>query len=287
VTNTLLNISQKIDPLHQRLIESIFRSTTKMEIPFVIVGAYARDIIFYYIYGAHSQRRTSDIDFGIMVENWDCFNNLKNYLFLNEGFKKGSNNHRIFSADGIPVDIVPFGSQIENQNSTIKWPPQGDTVMNVLGFKEAYEHSLFVVINESQNISVRVVSPEGLTFLKFISWDDRDHDIRKKDALDLKFIFEQYSSIPIIEDEIWEDEKLTEIYDFDLPICGVHLLGLKVCSIANQSIFNRLNSILSSNKFDYIIDDMTGIYESNEESNIQMMTAFKDGFYSEKSIFKI
>jgi len=51
------------------------------------------------------------------------------------------------------VDLIPFGG-LENADGTISWPPDGDTVMSVLGFKEALEASIDVLLPSARQVAV-------------------------------------------------------------------------------------------------------------------------------------
>ena len=87
--------------------------------------------------------------------------------------------HRLGNSTGKPIDIVPFGAQVQN-DSTIAWPPNGDVVMNVMGFQEACEHAKSVVIRETSYLACPVVTPEGFAILKLIAWQDRSQPNRLK-----------------------------------------------------------------------------------------------------------
>lgn len=54
--STSLNISGKIDSKTVGLLESISIATTELDIPYVVVGATARDLILHYGHGAKIQR---------------------------------------------------------------------------------------------------------------------------------------------------------------------------------------------------------------------------------------
>lgn len=64
----------------------------QLKIPYVVVGASARDIVLHFGHGAKIQRATTDIDFGIQVPNWDAFQLLKQEL-LSRDFKETRQQH--------------------------------------------------------------------------------------------------------------------------------------------------------------------------------------------------
>ncbi|WP_162299762.1 hypothetical protein [Marinospirillum perlucidum] len=107
-------VSRIIEPLHITLIRGsleeeqllIFRSihqqSLALNIPYLVVGATARDLILVKAFGVHLQRATQDIDFAIKVANWDAFENLKSAL-LESGFQKDRRRpHRLNRVFGIP-----------------------------------------------------------------------------------------------------------------------------------------------------------------------------------------
>ena len=58
MTNTLLNISGKIDLGTVALYKMVSNATAQLAIPFVVVGVSARDIVLHYGHGARIQRAT-------------------------------------------------------------------------------------------------------------------------------------------------------------------------------------------------------------------------------------
>lgn len=65
MTAPLLNISAKIDPALANLCAIVAECATQLQIPYLIVGATARDMVLHYGYGAKIQRATADIDFAL------------------------------------------------------------------------------------------------------------------------------------------------------------------------------------------------------------------------------
>jgi predicted nucleotidyltransferase len=64
-----LNLSGKISRATTDLLELIDRITTEPGIPYLVVGATTRDIVYHHRFGAPIRRATTDTDFGIQVEN--------------------------------------------------------------------------------------------------------------------------------------------------------------------------------------------------------------------------
>lgn len=186
-----------LDPIQLETFQAISKVATDKEIPFIIIGASARDLVMHYGYRMPIKRATRDIDFAIQVPNWDCFEEIHSGL-IGEGYKTTGQKHRLLDQRNIPLDIIPFGS-IETKDGTIEWPPDGTTKMGVLGFREALDNADKMIIDQTPPLHLPVVSPVGLVLLKLVSWSERDRDIRRKDAQDIVYLLRHYESIPYIK----------------------------------------------------------------------------------------
>ena len=135
MTPTLLDFSLRPElGLHARVVADVEAVAAPMGIDTVITGAFARDLHLLYRYGIDMQRQTEDIDFGLAVSDWAAFDALRERLNATGVFPAPTTvAHRLRHHNGLPVDLVPFGS-IEARDRTIAWPPRGDVVMNVFGF---------------------------------------------------------------------------------------------------------------------------------------------------------
>jgi len=158
--NGLLDLTDKIGLASMATLRSVHEIASNLKLPYVIVGATARDMIMHHGYGARIQRATEDIDFGIQVSSWNDFDALNEKLHQN-GFNQGMQQHRFIGPENIPVDIVPFGD-IESDNSEISWPPDGVYVMSMRGFQEAIENAQQFLIHKDPE----VICPEGWSMLK-------------------------------------------------------------------------------------------------------------------------
>jgi predicted nucleotidyltransferase len=150
MSNTSLDISGKIDSRTCSAYRAVSDAAAGLRIPFVVVGASARDLVMHHGCQVPLERATQDLDFGIQVPNWDAFYALKEAL-RKQGFSPAKVDHRLYSEQGTPIDIVPFGGN-QDVNAQISWPPQGDVVMSVLGFREACDNALQVRIQEEPEL---------------------------------------------------------------------------------------------------------------------------------------
>ena len=97
-----------------RLVEAACRT---VGVPWMLVGALARDVHLVEIAGVPSGRATIDVDVAVAVESWAAFNELKNVLTDSGNFTPGRNAYRVLGTGegllGRQLDIMPFGRGIE------------------------------------------------------------------------------------------------------------------------------------------------------------------------------
>ena len=282
MTNTsTVNLSQKINPAIVEVLRTVKGVCVDLGVPWVIVGATARDLVLHYGYGAQIKRATHDMDFAIEVAEWETFERVKQQL-VERGFSESKTQHRLYGPENETIDLVPFG-QIENKDSVIAWPPRGEVAMNVLGFSEACEHADNVTIDDESGFTVPVATPVGMVLLKIIAWTDRAPDIRRKDAADIKYIFENYELISSVQDEAYdaENEDTMANYDWDLTLACIHLLGRHARQIANEETNRVICSLFAGEIKQRQIEKLKNEMSQNqleEERNQQMIEAYSAGF---------
>lgn len=233
MTTALLDFSLRPElALHARVVADVEAVAAPMGIAIVITGAFARDLHLLYRYGIDMQRKTEDIDFGLAVPDWAAFVALKERLTASGAFQASATvAHRLRHQNGLPVDLVPFGS-IETRDRTIAWPPRGDVVMDVFGFREALATAHPIVL--PGNVQSRVVSLPGLALLKIVCWQDRHYRSPRKDAHDLQLILRHYLSAPN-EARLWEeflDWTLGD--DFEYELAGPRMLGYDMRALLDE-----------------------------------------------------
>lgn len=138
-----LNLSGKLDTQSVAIYQAIDQTAKNLNIPYVVVGAAARDLVLHYGYGAKLQRATLDIDVAVQVSDWQAFEKLRAELLAMD-FQPDKIQHRLKYKNMI-VDLLPCGA-IEDGNANIAWPPDGAVVMNMLGFHEALNHAVMATI---------------------------------------------------------------------------------------------------------------------------------------------
>jgi predicted nucleotidyltransferase len=78
--NTSLDITGKIDARTVGFFRTVSQIMMSVGIPYVVVGATARDLVLHYVHGAALERATQDVDFAIEIPDWAAFDVLKNKL---------------------------------------------------------------------------------------------------------------------------------------------------------------------------------------------------------------
>lgn len=241
--NTYKDLSKKIDQIYIDVFGIIDKAAKQLGIPYIVVGASARDIILEHVYGFKSRRGTKDFDLGVKVSGWDEFDKLVDELSKIGEISKGRNPHTLFY-NNIPIDLIPFGD-ISDDHKKISWPHNHDTVLNIMGFDEAYENTLTIKLSDNPLLEIEVVDIPALTMLKIISFSDRDTSSDSKDAQDLAHIFDNYLDADNL-DRLYEDshKDILEDAGFDYDIASARLVGRDISKIATTNTLNRIIQIL-------------------------------------------
>jgi predicted nucleotidyltransferase len=242
MTNTLLDLSGKIDPLTVSVLSLIHQVASKERIPFFIVGATARDILLETVHGISPKRATIDIDIAVFLENWAQFDRVKEALIQSHDFTPGREIQRFLYQGEFPVDLVPFGGIAEGNNH-IEWPPDRNSRMSVAGFEECYRNSIPIKLADNPELVVQVVSLAGLAILKLVSWND-SVERRRKDAPDLFFIIENYIDAGNLDRFFEEAPDLVEADEYNYELTSPRLLGRDISKIASPSTLSLLIEIL-------------------------------------------
>ena len=282
MTNTL-NLAGKLDAVTVSVLTAFDQIATALHVPYVLVGATARDILLHHGYGIRPERATADIDMAIQVNDWALFLAVRRALLAN-GFSQGKEPHRVHSAQGIPLDIIPFGG-IENDSASIEWPTTDARVMNMMGFTETHAHAQAVMVQENPNVIVPVVMPAGLVLLKLVAWTDRDVQSRKRDAHDIFHVMKHHESMPGVRDRSYDNTTIMEKYGWDTRLTGAHLLGIDAAEIALPQTREYVTQLLiggmikSRLSMDKLIGESMLLYsDAEEKQRVLLAEAFRNGF---------
>jgi predicted nucleotidyltransferase len=242
----LLDISQRRElSLHAEVAAEVTTALAAAGVPGLVVGAFARDMHLHYGAGIPIQRGTQDIDFAFAVNDWTEFEALRTQLIGSKKFGPvEGKQHRLTHTNNIKIDLVPFGG-IESTDRTIAWPPNGDTVMDVYGFQEAFKSADQVLL--PGDIKLPIVCLPGLALLKIVAWEDRHSRFPGKDAADLNLILRNYLAISVNQQRLWSHFiEWTESPDFDYEHSGARMLGHDIRRLMDDQRRGKIEGILKA-----------------------------------------
>ena len=159
--------------------------------PSVLVGAFARDLIFFHLHGINVPKSTLDIDISVGMSSWDDFR-LAGDRLKNMGFRNAVAAHaeKFTDENEQEVDLLPFGGLSEN-GRTVVWPSD-QSPWTITGIQEAFDHAWILRLEGSD---FRVIPACALIYLKLFACHDRPVDRTGKDTADIYFVLSKYLDI--------------------------------------------------------------------------------------------
>lgn len=272
---TLLDLSQKGDRLLGALIGRI--NAIVGDAPYLLAGATARDLLLQAAHGIDTRRATTDVDLAFLVGNWDEYLGLRNKLLASGDFAempKGGLNKLRFRGN-LEIDILPFGG-IEQPDRSIAWPPDGDTIMTVFGFREALRSCITVILPPKER--VQVVSLPALAILKLVAWKERRFEQPGKDAHDLTLIVRSY---PDAGNHARLYSEIPDAGDspFDYEIGGAQLLGKDMAQLLDATGRARLARLIAEETDEQGQLRLAGdMMRSDPERALELLIALEKGF---------
>jgi predicted nucleotidyltransferase len=225
----LLDLSGKIDRVRLQALEKVSKVADSLGVPFFIIGAAARDLILMNGHNIGTIRATLDIDFGVRVPSWGEYLKLKQGLVETSEFAETEDVQRLMFQSSLRIDLIPFGP-IADKTHTIKWPPDQEIMMSILGFEEAFRHSRTVRLSSNPNLDIKIVTLAGLAAMKIISWKDR-YPERDRDAIDLALIIRNYAEAGNFERIFNEALDLVDSEGYDSVSVGARILGRDIAVV--------------------------------------------------------
>jgi predicted nucleotidyltransferase len=260
MSRNLLNLSGKIDNFIIEAFEAIASVGEAEGVRFFVIGAAARDMILEHVYGIDTLRATRDIDFGVYVSAWAQYDKLKKGLETTGKFIPTEVGYRLKYKRNLIIDLI-------------------------LGFDEAYQHSLTIRLRSNPTLDIPFVSLAGLALLKIIAWDDKDSD-NDKDADDLAFIMRNYIDAGNDERLFSSDKDLIHNQeDFDYESASARLLGRDMAAISQPKTATIVLAILNreTGKQDRyrLVEDMlrnSRSYIGDLDDMLHLVEELKKGF---------
>ena len=218
MTSTLPRLSRPIEPFIASVLRAVHTAAQVLELEFFVAGALARDIWLDYIHRVPGARLTRDIDVGIHVASWKEFEALRERLIADAGLVPDAHRlHRLrMPPANVPLDIVPFGG-VEDRGRRIAWPPDGATVMSLMGFAEAFRAAPLLEL--APQLPVRVAGLAGLAVLKLFSWSERGQET-DRDAVDFWMILRNYGDPCHRERLLLEEDETLAAEGYDVGRAG-------------------------------------------------------------------
>lgn len=240
--NILIDLSGKINKTSVLILREVEKVSTRLDIPFFVVGATARDIILEHQFDINTWRATLDLDIGIIISEWDQFETLKNELIRSTKFVPSQQKQRLIYNDNFLLDLIPFGS-IEDKDGSITWPPDHEIRMNLAGFQDCFKHAVSMKLSSNPELIVKIVSLAGLAILKLISWDDNP-ERRSKDAPDLFLIMRHYLDAGNLGRLFDEGSDIIDEGNYDYDLASARFLGRDIRNISSPATKTKLIEIL-------------------------------------------
>lgn len=238
----MLKVKQDIpiEPNVLAVLEQVRAVTSALGIPYFMIGARAIDIQLHNVYGLPTFNPTNDTDFGVAVDSWESFAELKDGLVKTGHFKPDAHKAQRMDFDGVYlVDLVPFGG-LEKPKGSISWPPEFDQVMKVHCFGEINSAAQEIEI-PGLSFVLRAASLPGLVLLKFFTWNDRRET---RDAWNISSLLQNYNQI-VDDARIFADEDLYKAFAYDAVKAGAALLGRDAAAIATVANLNAVRDIVA------------------------------------------
>lgn len=245
MSNISIDLSNQPDlaPL-AAVVQALQPAARALGLRFFLMGAAARDVMLLHVHGIKTKRETKDVDFAVMVENWEAFTNMRNALLAGGQFHAppGPAIHKLRHVlTRLPLDIVPFGG-IERADRTIAWPPAEDHVFDCFGVSEALAASVEVVL--PGGINVLTASIPALVLLKITAWRDRKRTHPGRDAFDLALYLTNYLDCGNLDRAAIEHPDLYAVADYDHEATGSRLLGRDIATLLDPGTINSILQIL-------------------------------------------
>jgi predicted nucleotidyltransferase len=184
----------------------------------MLVGARCRDALHAALGHTSPNTATQDLDLGVALSDWAAFER------VDGAFRRTGSNGIRYLISGIPVDVMPFGSPIEDP-SGIASPATRVEGLVVFGFEDVFTHALLIDL-PGVGHQIRIPTPAGYAALKARAWVDRSVDGEYKDASDFGLILRWYDDWTEVQDRLYGNQlSIAERYEFDMPLAAAHVLG--------------------------------------------------------------
>lgn len=214
------------------------RIAEEQGVPFLLVGATVRQLILTCHYGIEERRKTQDLDFGVMLPDWGCYERLAHALETSGGFEQNTHRPHEFRYETSNwIDIIPFG--LIGQDNAIAWPPERASVMNIIGYEDVFRAA--VEIDFGRDIRIKSASLPGIVLLKLFAWNDRPAE-RTKDIKDIWWLLENYDKAGEVEKRRHIEHP--DLHELPCKLADARILGRDLASLCSSSTHKALKELL-------------------------------------------
>lgn len=103
-------------------------ATGQLGFSYFLVGATARDVMMTHVFGIQTRHATHDVNFAVALEDWHCFEILKNALINTGDFQAADHHAHLLHCKpaefgtAFPLDVIPFGELNTNRTKLLGHP---------------------------------------------------------------------------------------------------------------------------------------------------------------------
>ncbi|TDN92209.1 hypothetical protein [Microbacterium sp. BK668] len=235
----------------------------------MLVGARCRDALHGALGQTSANTATQDLDLGIALADWAAFERVE------RAFRRVGSNGIRYLISGVPVDVMPFGSPIEDP-SGISSPATRTEGLVVFGFEDVFAQALLIDLPGAGH-RIRIPTPAGYAALKARAWVDRSVYGEPKDAIDFGLILRWYDDWTEVQDRLYGDQlNIAERYEFDMPLAAAHLLGSDVRASLAPSNADALALAFAGSDLLRFASHMA-VQPKSQDRQVEIVGAFRAG----------
>lgn len=247
MTSTCAKLLKPVDGTAERTLFRVAALAAARDLPILLVGAFARDLLFWHMHGIDPGRATADIDITIQMTGWDTYRSFGQALRA-AGFSNREQGHPekfVDTETGREMDLLPFGA-ISPDGQSIVWP-EDKSSWSIVGIADALAHSLCLSVSaDAASYRIPFVSAPGLVLLKIVAISDRPDARFRRDGTDIGFVIGNYLAIGN-RDRLRtppHDDIMGHVRN-NLDLATAQLLGRDIAAMVSAPTRARLGDILN------------------------------------------
>lgn len=241
----------------------------------MLVGARCRDAIHSALGATEPTRSTDDLDIGVALSDWDAFDR------IDKTFARTGSNGIRYLIEEMPVDVMPFGGDIESPDGITTPARRGETLV-VFGFEDVFARAARITL-PGDGHRIRIPMPAGYGALKARAWVDRSQDGEYKDAGDIGIALGWYDASTEVQGRLWEESRepsTIELYEYDPVLATAHTLGRDIRRQLTEDHADELTSAFGASDlslFARYLGDGRGDLTARREVTLALHAGLSDG----------